>query len=65
MVQPHCLPEDRKLAVYLVDDVLEHCEPARAHLDTFVPLLLVRPLSSQAYEIFYIDLILYFKINCT
>ncbi|KAF0682837.1 Aste57867_25060 [Aphanomyces stellatus] len=40
MVQPHCLPEDRKLAVYLVDDVLEHCEPALAHLDTFVPLLL-------------------------
>ncbi|RHY18459.1 hypothetical protein DYB37_005114 [Aphanomyces astaci] len=40
MVQPHCLPEDRKLAVYLVDDVLEHCEPARDHLGTFVPLLL-------------------------
>ncbi|KAF0734185.1 hypothetical protein Ae201684P_003140 [Aphanomyces euteiches] len=40
MVQPHCLPEDRKLAVYLVDDVLEHCEPSRSHLDTFVPILL-------------------------
>ncbi|KDO27506.1 hypothetical protein SPRG_20302, partial [Saprolegnia parasitica CBS 223.65] len=40
MVQPHCLPEDRKLAVYLVDDILEHTGPsAVAHLDTFVPML--------------------------
>ncbi|OQR85799.1 importin-like protein [Achlya hypogyna] len=40
MVQPHCLPEDRKLAVYLVDDILEHTGAAAAgHLDTFVPLL--------------------------
>ncbi|OQR88368.1 importin, partial [Thraustotheca clavata] len=40
MVQPHCLPEDRKLAVYLVDDILEHTGPAAiAHLDIFVPML--------------------------
>ncbi|OQR84168.1 importin-like protein [Achlya hypogyna] len=40
MVHSHCLPEDRKLAVYLVDDILEHTgATAASHLDTFVPLL--------------------------
>ncbi|GLD97930.1 hypothetical protein PINS_up006627 [Pythium insidiosum] len=48
--QPHCLPEDRKLALYVLDDVLEHCgAPAMHELDTFVPLLLEVLQSSDGY----------------
>ncbi|KAJ0398097.1 hypothetical protein P43SY_001187 [Pythium insidiosum] len=50
LTQPHCLPEDRKLALYVLDDVLEHCgAPAMRELDTFVPLLLDVLQSSDGY----------------
>lgn len=37
-----CLPQDRKWALYILDDVLEFCpvEHVRPHLNQFVPLLL-------------------------
>nr|CCA24014.1 importinlike protein putative [Albugo laibachii Nc14] len=37
-----CLPQDRKWALYILDDVLEFCPPekVKSHLHTFVPLLL-------------------------
>ncbi|TYZ66019.1 hypothetical protein PybrP1_011751 [[Pythium] brassicae (nom. inval.)] len=46
----HCLAEDRKLALYILDDVLEHCgEPAMQHLDAFLPLLLDVLKTSDGY----------------
>lgn len=38
---PHCLPEDRKLALYILDDVLDYCgAPAMQRLNEFLPLLM-------------------------
>ncbi|GMF63768.1 unnamed protein product [Phytophthora fragariaefolia] len=37
---PGCLVEDRRLALFVVDDVLEHCGgPAMRQLDVFLPVL--------------------------
>lgn len=47
---PHCLPDDRKLALYILDDVLEYCgAPAMQHLDTFLPLLMDVLRTSDGY----------------
>ncbi|TMW59136.1 hypothetical protein Poli38472_007281 [Pythium oligandrum] len=46
----HCLPEDRKLALYVLDDVLEHCgPPAMSQMETFVPLLVDVLQTSEGY----------------
>ncbi|CAI5746446.1 unnamed protein product [Peronospora destructor] len=38
---PGCLMEDRRLALFVVDDVLEHCSGiAMRHLDVFLPVLI-------------------------
>ncbi|DBA01359.1 TPA: hypothetical protein N0F65_001598 [Lagenidium giganteum] len=50
MTAAHCLPEDRKLALYILDDVLEHCgAPAMAQMDVFLPLLLDVLKTSNGY----------------
>ncbi|CAI5731785.1 unnamed protein product [Hyaloperonospora brassicae] len=37
---PGCLVEDRRLALFVLDDVLEHCgDSAMRHLDVFLPVL--------------------------
>lgn len=47
----HCLPEDRKLALYILDDVLEYCgEPAMRELDVFLPLLMDVLKTSDGYS---------------
>uniref|UniRef100_K3WXC2 Importin N-terminal domain-containing protein n=1 Tax=Globisporangium ultimum (strain ATCC 200006 / CBS 805.95 / DAOM BR144) TaxID=431595 RepID=K3WXC2_GLOUD len=46
----HCLAEDRKLALYILDDVLEYCgEPAMRETDVFLPLLIDVLKSSDGY----------------
>ncbi|ETL86272.1 hypothetical protein L917_14290 [Phytophthora nicotianae] len=39
LAAPGCLVEDRRLALFVVDDVLEHCGPAMRRLDVFLPVL--------------------------
>ncbi|KAL4086472.1 hypothetical protein PRIC1_014176 [Phytophthora ramorum] len=40
LAAPGCLVEDRRLALFVVDDVLEHCgRPALQRLDVFLPVL--------------------------
>ncbi|KAJ8575326.1 hypothetical protein ON010_g3886 [Phytophthora cinnamomi] len=40
LAAPGCLIEDRRLALFVVDDVLEHCGgPAMRQLDVFLPIL--------------------------
>ncbi|KAE9303542.1 Ran-binding protein 6 [Phytophthora fragariae] len=40
LAAPGCLMEDRRLALFVVDDVLEHCGgPAMRQLDVFLPVL--------------------------
>uniref|UniRef100_M4C1X8 IPO4/5-like TPR repeats domain-containing protein n=1 Tax=Hyaloperonospora arabidopsidis (strain Emoy2) TaxID=559515 RepID=M4C1X8_HYAAE len=40
LAAPGCLVEDRRLALFVVDDVLEHCGgSAMRHLDVFLPVL--------------------------
>lgn len=40
LVAPGCLVEDRRLALFVLDDVLEHCgAPAMRRLDIFLPVL--------------------------
>lgn len=46
----HCLAEDRKLALYILDDVIEHCgEPAMQQIDVFLPLLMDVLKTSDGY----------------
>jgi importin-5 len=46
----HCLAEDRKLALYILDDVIEHCgAPAIAQTDVFLPLLVNVLQTSEGY----------------
>ncbi|KAG2529595.1 hypothetical protein JM16_002012 [Phytophthora kernoviae] len=40
LVAPGCLVEDRRLALFVLDDVLEHCgAPAMRRLDIFLPVM--------------------------
>ncbi|KAG4049716.1 Ran-binding protein 6 [Phytophthora cactorum] len=39
LAAPGCLVEDRRLALFVVDDVLEHCGPAMRRMDVFLPVL--------------------------
>lgn len=46
----HCLAEDRKLALYILDDVLEYCgDAAMNQMDVFLPLLIDVLKTSDGY----------------
>lgn len=50
LAAPHCLAEDRKLALYILDDVLEYCsERAMNEIDVFLPLLVNVLQTSDGY----------------
>lgn len=50
LAAPHCLAEDRKLALYILDDVLEHCGTrAMNEVGVFLPLLISVLQTSDGY----------------